>query len=109
MLLPIGAIELAQVSTDAFLDLRHAPRVKLRSRLFTALNLLPSIATVGFATGAHCRHSAMNFAQTFRIATPVLPELGDRLAIGSQSADHPHHLDIAVRLTFEDGDWIARD
>ena len=33
--------------------------------------------------------------------TIVLPEIGDRLVIGSQAADQPHHLDIAARLTFQ--------
>ncbi|WFU23562.1 hypothetical protein QA649_37010 [Bradyrhizobium sp. CB1717] len=43
--------------------------------------------------------SAMNFAQTFRIAAPLsFRKLGDRLMIGSQAADQLHQLDIAARL-----------
>jgi hypothetical protein len=45
-----GAVEQLQIAGDTLLDLRHAPLylllVKFLSRLFTALNLLPSIATV---------------------------------------------------------------
>src|SRR5262249_34131672 len=76
--------------------------VKLRSRLFTALNLLPSIATLGVCNRPICRHSAMNFAQNLLDrCTIVLPEIGDRLMIWSQAADQPHHLDIAARLMFQ--------
>ncbi|MCP3367551.1 hypothetical protein [Bradyrhizobium cajani] len=43
--------------------------------------------------------SAMNFAQTFRIAAPLsFRKLGDRLMIGSRAADQLHQLDIAARL-----------
>jgi hypothetical protein len=45
--------------------------MKLRSRLFTALNLLPSIATLGVRNRPICRRCAMNFAHTFRIAPPL--------------------------------------
>ncbi len=45
------------------------PLVKLRSRWFTALNLLPSIATVASVKSFQRRHSTMNSRQTFLMAT----------------------------------------
>ncbi len=45
--------------------------VKLRSRLFTALNLLPSIATLALVKRPSWRQSATNCAQTLRIAVPL--------------------------------------
>jgi hypothetical protein len=73
-LLPVGAIELTQISTDALLDLRHPPRhlgMREIAGLFTALNLLPSIPTLGVYNKPICRHRATNFAQAFRIAAPL--------------------------------------
>ena len=46
-------------------------RVKLRSRLFTALNLLPSMATLAFVSKPICRQSSTKRAQTFLIAGPL--------------------------------------
>jgi hypothetical protein len=46
------------------------PGVKLRSRWLTALNLLPSIATVASLNKPQRRHSTMNSRQTFLIAVP---------------------------------------
>ena len=46
-------------------------RVKFLSRLFTALNLLPSIATLAFASSPNLRHKATNCAQTLLMAGPL--------------------------------------
>src|SRR5205807_1366238 len=51
--------------------LRHLARVKFLSRLFTALNLLPSIATLASVNSPILRQSATNRAQTCRIARPL--------------------------------------
>jgi len=45
--------------------------VKFLSRLFTALNLLPSIATLAFESRPIRRHSSTNRAQTFLMAPPL--------------------------------------
>jgi hypothetical protein len=45
-------------------------RVKFLSRLFTALNLLPSIATLGCVSRPIMRHSAMK-RHTLRMAVPL--------------------------------------
>ena len=45
--------------------------MKFLSRLLTALNLLPSIATIASETDFSWRHSTMNSRQTLRIAVPL--------------------------------------
>jgi hypothetical protein len=69
--------------------------VKLRSRLFTALNLLPSLATL---TAGEKVHSAAELDQAgaplANGAAIVLPEISDRLVIGDEAAKEPHHLDV---------------
>src|SRR4029453_6956542 len=45
--------------------------VKLRSRLLTALNLLPSMATSASENRPSCWHSTTNWRQTARIAFPL--------------------------------------
>ncbi len=58
-----------------FLNLGHAPLhlggVKFRSRLFTALNLLPSIATLACVSRPIRRQSSTNRTQTWRMARPL--------------------------------------
>src|SRR5712671_503910 len=60
---------------DGFAAHTHGLRVliepRLRSRLFTALNLLPSTATLAFASRPILRHNSTNCAQTFLIAEPL--------------------------------------
>src|SRR6266699_5759075 len=77
-------------------------RVKFLSRLFTALNLLPSIATVGLgeqAQGAtECNEPGADLADGAAI---VLAEIRNRLVIGNKAAREPHHLDVAPGLTLE--------
>ena len=46
-------------------------RVKFRSRLLTALNLLPSIATLASVQKPSVRQSSTNRAQTSRMARPL--------------------------------------
>ena len=50
---------------------KSAARVKFLSRLFTALNLLPSMATLAVVNRPIARQSATNCAQTLRIAAPL--------------------------------------
>ena len=78
------------------------PFVKLLSRELTALNLLPSIATLAFVSSPMVRHNATNRAQTFlHGAAIILAEVGDRLVIRNQPSRQPHHLDIAASLTLK--------
>ena len=46
--------------------------VKFLSRLLTALNLLPSMATIAFVNRFNRRHRVTNCVQTARIAEPLL-------------------------------------
>jgi hypothetical protein len=75
--------------------------VKLRSRLFTALNLLPSIATLAFTSRPITRHSSTKRAYLADRTAVVLPEIGDRLVVGDEPAKQPHQLDIAAGLALE--------
>jgi hypothetical protein len=72
------------------------PFVKFLSRLLTALNLLPSMATLAGGEQAHvaaqpdevCAHAAQRFAV-------VLAEIGDRLVVGHKAPQQPQKLQIA--------------
>src|SRR5450631_2246596 len=83
--------------------------VKFLSRLFTALNLLPSIATLACVRRPIPRQSATNRAQTWRRpgadladgAAVVLAEVGNRLVVGSKPARQPHHLNVASSFTLQ--------
>src|SRR3977135_3515492 len=74
-LLPIGRVELAEIPRNALFICarRRSPlaRVKCRSRLFTALNLLPSMATLAFVRSPISRQSSTKRAHTLRIAGPL--------------------------------------
>src|SRR5436305_9399681 len=76
--------------------------VKFRSRVLTALNLLPSIATL--ATGEEFKAPAQHHKLT---ADPpdglaiVLPEVGYCLEVRHQAAGQPNHLDIALALPLQ--------
>jgi hypothetical protein len=66
---------LVQIACNALLDLRHAP-LHLGARevlvpVLTALNLLPSIATLASAKRPTMRQSATNRVQTWRMARPL--------------------------------------
>src|SRR5256885_4127245 len=71
--LTIGAVELREIAGDALVNLRQPPLhwVKFRSRVLTALNLLPSIATLASLNSSRRRHSTTNSRQTLRIASPL--------------------------------------
>jgi hypothetical protein len=56
--------------------------VKLRSRVLTALNLLPSIATLASLNNSGRRHSTTNARQPAGSLTIVLPKIGYRLESG---------------------------
>jgi hypothetical protein len=79
---------------------RYETRVKFLSRLLTALNLLPSTATLAFVSRPSSRQSAPNCAHTLRIAGP-LSLRGNRLVIGDQPARQPHRLHVAPSLALE--------
>jgi hypothetical protein len=74
-------------------------RVKFLSRLFTALNLLPSIATLASVNSPMARQRATKRADLADGATIALAEVGNRLVIRSKAARQPHHLDVAQSLT----------
>ena len=77
-------------------------RVKFLSRLLTALNLLPSIATLASSNRPIVRHSTTNRAHTLRIARPLsLRKSAIVLWSGTQPARQPHHLDIAPGLALK--------
>src|ERR1700694_4647888 len=71
--------------------------VKFLSRLFTALNLLPSMATLASPRSSRRRHSRTNARQTLRIASP----LSNGLEVRYQAAGQPDQLDIALALPLE--------
>src|SRR5262249_43633153 len=77
--------------------------VKFLSRLLTALNLLPSIATIASENRSSWRHSSTNklFAGRTDSRAIVLAEIRDRLEVRRQPARQPHHLEIAPRLPFQ--------
>ena len=74
-LLPVGSVKLLQIARDALLDLRHAPvhlgAREVLVRLRTALNLLPSIATLACVSRPIVRHGATNRAHTSQMAVPL--------------------------------------
>src|SRR5262249_4941077 len=77
-------------------------RVKFLSRLFTALNLLPSIATLTSPNRPTARQRRMNRAHTLRIAPPLsLRKSAIVLVVRNKPARQPHHLDVASSLALE--------
>src|SRR5271170_620704 len=84
-------------------------RVKFLSRLFTALNLLPSIATLACVSRPIMRQSATNRgADLADGAAVVLAEVGNGLVIGSKAAGQPHHLNVAPGLTLKPAARLGR-
>jgi hypothetical protein len=73
--LPIRVIEFVQLALDALPELFHARltlcAVKFLSRLLTALNLLPSMATIASENRSSLRLSSTNSRHTLRIASPL--------------------------------------
>ena len=82
--------------------------VKFLSRLLTALNLLPSIATSAWLNRLSCRHSTMNWRQTCRIARPLsLRKLAIVLKSGiSRAASHISSMLRCVSCSSRRLDWI---
>ncbi len=76
--------------------------VKFRSRLFTALNLLPSTATTASREQVQltAEHNELP-ACTANGRPIVLAEIGDRFEVRHQSAGQPHQFDIALGLTLQ--------
>src|SRR5262249_17913304 len=77
-------------------------RVKFLSRLLTALNLLPSMATLACVSKPIMRHSANEAcAHLADGGAIVLAEIGNRLVIWSQTSRQPHHLNVAPSLALK--------
>src|SRR5438445_13863994 len=76
--------------------------VKFRSRVLTALNLLPSIATLASLNSSRRRHSTTNSRQTRRMASPLsLAEVGYGLEVRHQAASQPNQLDVALAFSLQ--------
>src|SRR5256885_16791581 len=75
--------------------------VKFRSRVLTALNLLPSIATLASLNSSRRRHSTTNSRQTLPMASIVFPEVGYRLEVWHQAAGQPNQFDVALAFPFQ--------
>src|SRR2546423_8278781 len=74
--------------------------VKFRSRVLTALNLLPSIATLASLNSSRRRHSTTNSRQTLRMASP-LSFRKSAIVLKSGIAGQPNQLDIALALPLQ--------
>src|SRR5713101_4865847 len=97
-----GTHKRATLSSICFWRRWILPCVKLLSRLFTALNLLPSTATLAFASRPILRHNSTNRAQTFLMAGAVVfAEIGDGFVIRYEPSRQPHHFQIAAGLTLQ--------
>ena len=75
--------------------------VKFLSRLLTALNLLPSIATSSSPNSPSLRLNWVNSRQTCERFEVVPAEVGNGLEVGLQSTDQPHHFDVEFRLALQ--------
>ena len=105
--LAVGGVELAHDSAprsprSASGAAPSCPCVKLLSRLFTALNLLPSMATLAFASSPILRHKLDELrADLLDGGAIVLAEIGDGFVIRSEPSRQPHHFQIAASLTLQ--------
>src|ERR1039458_6997755 len=73
--------------------------VKFRSRALTALNLLPSIATLPSLNSSRRRHSKHELAADLADGLAVvLAKIGYRFEIRHQAAGQPDQLDVALAL-----------
>ena len=69
---------------------RHFRRVKFLSRLFTALNLLPSMATLAAARRPISRQSSTKRAHTLPSASPLSLRKSACLVIRCEPTQQPH-------------------
>src|SRR5262249_860688 len=81
-LLQVGRVELRKIARATLCSncaRRRStfPRVKFLSRVLTALNLLPSIATLDAVSRPICRHNSTNCTQTCLIAGPLSLRVAD--------------------------------
>ena len=76
--------------------------VKFLSRLLTALNLLPSIATIASENRFELATQHDEFAADVadRLAV-VLAEVGDGLEVRRQATGQPHQLDVALGFALQ--------
>jgi len=82
--------------------------VKFLRRLFTALNLLPSMAMSSPPKRSHSRQKRVKERQTFWIALPkvlarvVVPsEVSYGFKVRNEAAQQPHQFNIAVSLLLQ--------
>src|SRR5882757_6840966 len=76
--------------------------VKFRSLVLTALNLLPSIATLASLNSSRRRHSTTNSRQTLRMASPLsLREVGYGLEVRHQPSGQPNQFNVALALPLQ--------
>src|ERR1700730_12727167 len=76
--------------------------VKFRSRALTALNLLPSIATLASLRRSRRRHSRTNARHTLRIASPLsLRKIRNDLEVRHEAVGQSDQLDIALALPLD--------
>src|ERR1700676_560342 len=101
-----ACVQLAQIASDALLELRSAP-FQLRSREvpIAIVHRLELAAVDRHARRREQIHLAAELdearAHLADGTAVVLPEIGDRLMVGDEAAKQPHHLDVAPSLTFE--------
>ena len=73
----------------------------MRSRLFTALNLLPSMATMDCENRSSSRHQDELAAYVAYRATFVAAEVGDGLEVWRKPLGQPHELHIVLRFALQ--------
>jgi len=69
--------------------------------LFTALNLLPSMATIASEKSFKLRHRTMNSRHTLRIALPLSLRKSAIVLVRHQSARKPNQFDVTLRLALQ--------
>ena len=105
-LLAVGAIQLSQVTRNAFLDLRHAT-LHLGSGE-VAIPIVNGLELAAVYRDTGIRKQANRAAQLHEPGTDladrravVLAEVGNRLVVGSQTTAQPHHFHVAARFAFQ--------
>ena len=105
-LLPIGRVELAQIARDALLELRPAPlHLGLREVPVAIVDRLELAAVDRDARRREQTHLAAQLdeprAHLADRSAIVLAEIGDRLVVGREPPQEPHHLEIATGLALQ--------